>query len=67
MIGKIVGLVFAAIIVGALVPVALTSIANANVTSAGNGAAVFAVWGLLGVVIVIGVALLILKELDIGV
>lgn len=62
MIGKLVGLVFAAVIIGALVPVALTSIANANVTSKGNGAGVYAVWGILGVVIVIGVALLILKE-----
>ena len=61
MIGKIISLVFGAIVVGALAPGAVTALATpVNVT--GWTPATIAIYGVLGFGFVIGVALLILKE-----
>lgn len=60
MLGKIVSLVFACVVIGAVAPTAVTAIVTANTT--GWGTANIALWGVAGIAVVIGLVVLILKE-----
>lgn len=60
MLGKLIGLVFGCVFVGALVPTAVTAITGVNTT--GWGAAGIALWGVASLAVIGGVIILILKE-----
>jgi len=62
MLGKLIGLVLGAVFLGALAPTAITAL---NVSTTGWGAGPIALWGILTIVVVVGVVYLILREVGI--
>jgi hypothetical protein len=60
MLGKIIGLVLGAVFVGALAGTAITTIRAVNTSSWGGPAA--ALWAVMGLVVIAGFVILILKE-----